>query len=86
MGVPVNNLELVTEFVSGKLVRYVLNEEDALGQAADLRTITGEFNGTAKVITTYGTTTVTSPDVQVALGEKNTNVTPIAIEREERTA
>jgi hypothetical protein len=52
-GVPVD-LELVTEFVSGNLVRYVLNEEDALGQIADLRSLTGTFSGTATAVSKYG--------------------------------
>ena len=66
-GNPVN-LELITEFVNGKLVRYVLNEEDALGQAADLRSVTGVFKGTAKPISTYGAQSVVGPEIQVTLG------------------
>lgn len=66
-GNPVN-LELVTEFVNGKLIRYVLNEEDSLGQAADLRTVTGEFKGTAKPIATYGSQSVPGGEIQVTLG------------------
>lgn len=66
-GNPVN-LELITEFVNGKLIRYVLNEEDALGQAADLRKVTGEFKGTAKPVATYGAQSVTGGEIQVTLG------------------
>lgn len=62
------NLELITEFVSGERVLYVLNEEDALGQAADLRTVTGVFKGTAKPVITYGSDTVTGGEIQVSLG------------------
>jgi len=62
------NLQLVTEFVSGKLIRYVLNEEDQLGQAADLRTVTGVFKGTAKPVATYGTQSVNGAEIQVSLG------------------
>ncbi|MCC6662446.1 MAG: hypothetical protein IT375_01820 [Polyangiaceae bacterium] len=66
-GKPVT-LELITEYVSGRLVRYVLNEEDALGQAADLRTVTGVFKGTAKPVATYGSQTVTGGEILVSLG------------------
>ncbi len=59
---------LVPEFVAGRLVRYVLNEEDALGKLADLRTVTGVFNGTATPTTTYGTVTVTGSGTNVILG------------------
>lgn len=62
------NLELISEFVNGKLVRYVLNEEDALGQAADLRKVTGQFKGTAKPVVSYGNQSVTGGEIQVSLG------------------
>jgi hypothetical protein len=65
--VPVN-LQLVTEFVSGKIVRYVLNEEDALGQAANLRKVTGEFKGTAKPVVSYGAQNIIGDEIQVTLG------------------
>ncbi len=39
------SLTLVPEFVEGRLVRYVLNEDDSLGQSLDLRRITGTFTG-----------------------------------------
>lgn len=44
-GVPVDLL-LVPEFVDGRRVRYVVNEDDSLGQALDLRKDTGTFVGT----------------------------------------
>ena len=62
------NLELITEYVNGRLVRYVLNEEDALGQTADLRTVTGAFKGTAKPVATYGSQSVSGGEIQVTLG------------------
>lgn len=65
-GVPVD-LELVTEFVSGNLVRYVLNEEDALGQIADLRSLTGMFQGTATPVSKYGSVSVTGNALDVTL-------------------
>jgi hypothetical protein len=49
---------LVPEFVEGRLVRYVLNTDDELGQALDLRTETGTFTGTVTPIVTYGGDTV----------------------------
>jgi hypothetical protein len=64
--VPVN-LELVTEFVSGNLVRYVLSEDDALGAIADLRSVTGTFNGTATPVARYGSVNVTGNALNVTL-------------------
>ncbi|MBI4956743.1 MAG: hypothetical protein HY908_32300 [Myxococcales bacterium] len=62
------SLSLVPEFVSGQLVRYVLNEEDALGQAIDLRSTTGEFVGTARPVTELGNATVSGSATPVVLG------------------
>jgi hypothetical protein len=52
-GGPVDLL-LVPEFASGRLVRYVLNEDDALGQALDLRRDTGVFVGELTPEISYG--------------------------------
>jgi hypothetical protein len=49
---------LIPEFVEGRLVRYVINTDDALGQALDLRMDTGHFTGTLTPIVSYGTDTV----------------------------
>ncbi len=65
-GAPVD-LELVTEFVSGNLVRYVLSEDDALGAIADLRTVTGSFQGTVTPIATYGQKSVTGDPLSAEL-------------------
>ncbi len=51
-------MNLVPEFVEGKLVRYVLNTDDQLGHALDLRKDTGSFTGTITPIVTYGGDTV----------------------------
>lgn len=51
-------MQLVPEFVDGRLVRYVLNTDDALGHALDLRKDTGAFSGTATPIVSYGRDTV----------------------------
>jgi len=51
--VPVS-LALIPEFVEGRLVRYIINTDDALGQALDLRFDTGSFTGTVTPIINYG--------------------------------
>ena len=47
-------LELLPKFVTGQLVRYVVNEEDQLGQSIDVRNAEGSFAGTAQPVTRYG--------------------------------
>ena len=49
---------LLPEFVEGKLVRYVINTDDALGHSMDLRTETGHFSGTVTPIIHYNTDAV----------------------------
>jgi hypothetical protein len=51
-------MTLIPEFVEGRLVRYVLNTDDALGHALDLRKDTGHFSGTITPIVSYGADTV----------------------------
>ena len=46
---------LIPEFVEGRLVRYVINTDDTLGHALDLRKDTGHFTGTMTPIVSYGT-------------------------------
>lgn len=65
-GIPVD-MELVPEFVTGTLVRYVVNEEDALGQAIDLRTTTGQFSGTVTPVVSYRGVEVTGDSSSFAL-------------------
>ncbi|HEY0990513.1 MAG TPA: hypothetical protein VGD80_25845, partial [Kofleriaceae bacterium] len=43
----------IPEFVGGRLVRYVLNPDDALGHALDLRSETGELTGTVTPVVSY---------------------------------
>lgn len=62
------SLQLITEFKSGQLTRYVVNEEDELGQAIDLRKTAGTFVGSARPIVSFGSETVTGSDTQVTLG------------------
>lgn len=42
------DVTLVTEFVNGNLVRYVVSEEDELGTKLDLRKSSGSFSGTIR--------------------------------------
>jgi hypothetical protein len=67
-GAPVDIvLTLVPEFASGRRVRYVLNEEDELGQRVDLRRVTGSFAGRARPIVQAGAVTVVGDDADVSL-------------------
>ncbi|MCX5745672.1 MAG: hypothetical protein NT062_24615 [Proteobacteria bacterium] len=59
-------MSLIPEFVEGKLVRYVLNTDDALGHALDLRTDTGQFTGTITPIVSYGVDTVRGQSTQAS--------------------
>ncbi|MEM9488263.1 MAG: hypothetical protein AAGC55_03905, partial [Myxococcota bacterium] len=54
VGAPVPELILVPEFVAGDQVRYVLSEDDTLGQSVNLRQETGSFIGTMTPIITFG--------------------------------
>ena len=48
------SMTLIPEFVEGRLVRYVINTDDQLGQSLDLRADTGQFTGTITPIVDYG--------------------------------
>ena len=65
-GAPVD-LELVPEFVEGRHVRYVISEDDALGQSLDLRSDTGTFVGTLTPVISYGGAQVTGSSTQMTL-------------------
>jgi hypothetical protein len=65
-GVPVT-LELLPEFADGRLLRYVINEEDSLGQALDLRRETGAFDGTIRPIVSFEDDEVQGPTLPVTL-------------------
>ena len=56
---------LLPEFVEGKLVRYVLNTDDEIGHAMDLRTDTGRFSGQVTPIIHWGATTVRGVSTQI---------------------
>ena len=62
------DLSLVPEFVTGQLVRYVVNEDDELGSAIDLRLITGSFSGTATPRVQFGPDTVNGTVEPMTLG------------------
>jgi hypothetical protein len=53
------SMELIPEFVDGRLVRYVLNTDDGLGTSLDLHTDTGSFSGTITPIVSYNAQSVT---------------------------
>ncbi|MBX7083118.1 MAG: hypothetical protein K1X88_28180 [Nannocystaceae bacterium] len=57
-GAPVD-LELVPEFVDGRRIRYVINEDDGLGTAIDVRLDSGTFDGTISPIVSYEGDTIT---------------------------
>ncbi len=59
-------MQLIPEFVEGRLVRYVLNTDDELGQSLDLRTDTGHFSGKITPIITYGGANVRGVDKTTA--------------------
>jgi len=59
-------LTLIPEFVEGRLVRYIVNTDDALGQALDLRKDTGSFTGTITPIANYGSDRVRGVAKQAA--------------------
>jgi hypothetical protein len=65
-GAPVT-LELVPEYASGRLLRYVINEDDALGQNIDLRRETGAFDGTIRPIVSFEDDEVQGPALPVTL-------------------
>ena len=66
-GIPVD-LVLVPEFIEGRKIRYVMNEDDALGQAVDLRRTTGTFSGTLTPVTSYESDTVRGDSATFDLG------------------
>jgi hypothetical protein len=61
-------LTLVPEFVEGRLVRYVLNEDDSLGRALDLRRITGTFSGEVTPVVQYEADEVVGAPTTFTLG------------------
>jgi hypothetical protein len=60
------DMTLIPQFVQGRLVQYVINTDDALGHALDLRTDTGSFSGTITPIISWGSATVTGVATQAS--------------------
>jgi len=60
------SMTLIPEFVEGRLVRYVVNTDDELGQALDLRQDTGQFTGTITPIVSYGSDRVRGVSTQAS--------------------
>jgi hypothetical protein len=48
----------IPEVVGGRMMRYVLNTDDALGHALDLRNETGELTGSVTPVVSYGSARV----------------------------
>ena len=61
------SMTLIPEFVEGRLVRYIINTDDELGQSLDLREDTGDFTGTATPIVSYGADRVRGASKSVSL-------------------
>ena len=62
------DLVLIPQFLEGRVVRYVLNEDDSLGQSIDLRRVTGSFVGNITPVTEYGGDTVRGGSSEFNLG------------------
>jgi len=60
-------LTLIPAFESGQRVRYVVNEEDELGRAVNVRTTRGTFQGTATPVTEFLDDAVEGSPVPVTL-------------------
>lgn len=58
---------LVPEFVEGREVRYLVNEDDALGQLFDVRYASGTFTGEVRPEVSYGAQTVTGDSVPMVI-------------------
>ncbi len=69
-GVPVTGLSFIPEFVDGSRMRYVVNEQDELGQGLDelggIRYAQGTFDGTMRPIVSFEGETVTGASTPVA--------------------
>ena len=61
------DLQLVPRFVDGSHLRYVLDEDDALGKTIDLRRISGSFTGNLTPVTRKGSAEVTGVAAPVKL-------------------
>ncbi|MCA9715240.1 MAG: hypothetical protein KC468_11220 [Myxococcales bacterium] len=62
------DLLLVPERAAGTRARYVVAEDDALGQRVDLRRVTGTITGVAAPIVSYQDQEITGAEIPVQLG------------------
>jgi hypothetical protein len=62
------SLTLVPEWVEGRLVRYILSEDDALGTSLDLRRFTGTFTGELTPVVQYEEDEVVGAPTSFTLG------------------
>ncbi|MBI5532977.1 MAG: hypothetical protein HY898_09695 [Deltaproteobacteria bacterium] len=62
------SLTLLPHFVSGQLARYVLNTEDQLGEAINLREASGKFEGTVTPTIHFGAEKEAGKPVAMKLG------------------
>jgi hypothetical protein len=60
-------MSLIPEVVSGRLARYVISPDDALGHALDVHRETGELSGSVTPIVSYGGDRVRGAPTTVAL-------------------
>jgi hypothetical protein len=60
------SMTLIPEFSEGRLVRYVVNTDDELGQALDLRVDTGQFTGTITPIVSWSVDRVRGESMSVS--------------------
>lgn len=65
---PVTDLQVIPEFVDGRTARYVVNEQDSLAQAVDIRLARGTFVGQIHPITEYGDQRVEGAPTDITLG------------------
>ncbi len=59
-------MDLIPDYVEGRLVRYIVNTDDTLGHALDLRKDTGHFTGTLTPIVSFGSDTVRGVGLAIA--------------------
>ncbi len=61
------DLILVPEVVEGRVLRYTINEDDALGQLLDLRSTRGTLAGTLTAQVSYKDSSVSGPPLEVVI-------------------
>jgi hypothetical protein len=68
-GIPVPTIPIIPEFVDGQNIRYILNEQDALGMALQaqggVRYADGDFVGTVQAVVQYGNDELIGPETPI---------------------